>query len=455
MVEGVQRDPDSHADGFEDAPGGGSARGVLLVLAAVVAVGLFVRSPLTRPADPPSVAPTPAQVVDPVTEEGRRLPRLPGRGGGWNTVGLRPPIRLFSPSPSVWTGHELVVGFTPDVAAFGPDRPLRQAWRSLPPHPGGALEVRGAVQAPGGPLYVYGSKECAGCGWQPTLYTLDLAAHDLGLDGPTTTEGAGPGVWRRHADAPGPVARRRAQVHLVGGRPVVVRDHGDRGLQALMYLPDSGVWRDLSIPLAGSVRWKAVPAGDQLVLTGIDRAADGSESRFALAYDASTAAANGADSNVADATAAVWRDISAGMPLRDPHNAAAAWTGHEVVFFGASSRGGFPRGASVSMADDTWRELGPLPVFDPLLPRLDTQGPLTGLAAVWDGNRVNFVGGLSDTLFVAWSPERQDWEVRWPARPRAGGNASWTGRQILLWGGVDRNGPVLDLQFWPARSVGS
>ncbi|HUG83078.1 MAG TPA: hypothetical protein VMM13_00865, partial [Euzebya sp.] len=54
-------------------------------------------------------------------------------------------------------------------------------------------------------------------------------------------------------------------------------------------------------------------------------------------------------------------------------------------------------------------------------------------------------------LFLAWAPDPATWEVRRATIPRAGGTAVWTGRQLLVWGGTDRRGPVLDLQAWPIR----
>ncbi|HUG84190.1 MAG TPA: hypothetical protein VMM13_06475 [Euzebya sp.] len=407
-------------------------RGVGVALVVVVLVGVLVRSPATVPLNPtvgplptgpfltgPAADPSPA---DP-TEEATRESLTGQRGGLWTTIGTRAPIDLLRLGPGVWSGRELLVGFTPAVAAYTPDRRSSEAWRSLPPHPAGALQVRGAMQLPGGPVVVYGQKTCAGCLWEAALFALD----------PDT------GAWERLADAPGEVSQDREVALGVGGQVVVVRHRGAEGIQVLAYDPDADSWRDLQAPDLGPLRWQAVAAGDQVVVVGVIVAADGTAIPLAMAHDPGTGA---------------WRDVAAGMPLPNPHETTAVWTGQEVLLFGGSVRDGAPRGAALSLADDTWTTLPDLPLGDQLLPTLGGEGPLTGLLGVWDGEGALFVGGLIVPLFLAWTPDLATWEVRRATTSRAGGTAVWTGRQLLLWGGTDRRGPVVDLQAWPVRPFG-
>lgn len=411
-------------DVVPQGPADRSGWGVIVVLVVVVAVGLLARSPATQPA---RVRPTPAssprslQVVEnpaipqpDVDQVGARV----DLGGTWSSAGRPPrPLGLTS-SHATWTGDDLVVGFSPGVAAYRPGSGPQAGWRPLPPHPGGAVQIRGAVQRQGAAIFVYGARQCADCDWEPSLYSFNPISE----------------VWRQHAAAPGPVGAGQVAVSMVGTQPVVVRDRQPQGLEALMYDPAADDWLDLDVPATPMLRWQAITAGRELLIIGVTSDADGGEVPMAIAYNR---------------TREAWRDVSEGLSLRAPDRVAAVWTGSAVVLFGASGRNGSPRGAMLSLNDGRWTPLPPLPVFHHLLPVVDDDRSLVGLTGVWDGARAGFFGGMGQPLFVAWSPFTGEWQVRQPPPPRTGGQASWTGRQILLWGGLSPS-TVTDLQSWTA-----
>ncbi|CAN5162569.1 hypothetical protein BH23ACT9_BH23ACT9_32970 [soil metagenome] len=392
-------------------------RGVLGVLGVVALVGVVARSPTTVP-DPTPPTPTAATAVPDAIAGTTDVDRAEGT---WTTATGRVPARLRQgPTHAVWTGRELVVGFTPDTAAYAADRTPGPLWRRLPPHTGGALEVRGATQVRGAEVFAYGARTCRDCPWEPVLHALD------------PNEAA----WQRLPDAPGGASGGHEAVVSVANELVVVRDTDDGGLAALAYDPRRDEWRDLDMPPVRPLGWRAIGAGDQLVLVGTIAQPGGGTGPGALVLDLPSGA---------------WRNAGRGMPLRGPELAAAVWTGDAVVFFGSPTSRGAPRGAVLSLTDDTWTAL-PAPSYDLLAEDDaavgDLDGELMGLAGVWDGDRALFVGGLTTPVFLAWSPDEQRWQVRPPPTARAGATAVWTGQQVLLWGGVTRDGRIADLQVY-------
>jgi hypothetical protein len=129
---------------------------------------------------------------------------------------------------------------------------------------------------------------------------------------------------------------------------------------------------------------------------------------------------------------------------------ATAWTGTLLVAWGGEAPSGDRRaaatGAAYDPAKDHWT----------VMPRAPIAGR-SGARAVWTGREVLFWGGRSfagdpagqpgETLFAdgaAYEPGTRKWRVL-PAAPiaaRAGHEAVWTGREMLVWGGYDRCCPV-------------
>ncbi len=125
------------------------------------------------------------------------------------------------------------------------------------------------------------------------------------------------------------------------------------------------------------------------------------------------------------------------MPART--GTAVAWTGREVLVVG----GAFATGSGVSLdaaregaaydpAADTWRELAPFP----LAPRRAAAAAWTGRElVVWGG--VGRAGVLADG--AAYDPAADTWRELAPSplSPRGGAGAVWTGTEVLVLGGGD------------------
>jgi len=144
-------------------------------------------------------------------------------------------------------------------------------------------------------------------------------------------------------------------------------------------------------------------------------------------------------------------------PVRGPHEAAGrwtagrtapvpartgatvAWTGREVlVVGGAFATGGgvsldaAREGAAYDPAADRWRELTPFP----LAPRREAAAAWTGRElVVWGG--VGREGVLGDG--AAYDPAADSWRELAPSplSPRGGAGAVWTGAEVLVLGGGD------------------
>jgi hypothetical protein len=131
-----------------------------------------------------------------------------------------------------------------------------------------------------------------------------------------------------------------------------------------------------------------------------------------------------------------WRAL-APTPLAGSQRPIGAWTGRElIVLVGGLDPNGRPwparlaRAAAYNPRTDTWRRIAPLPT------------PRDGANAVWDGRELLVVGGTS-RVGLAYDPGTNRWR-RLPAidSPRIGAAAVWTGTQLLLWGGTTRAGSL-------------
>jgi hypothetical protein len=127
-----------------------------------------------------------------------------------------------------------------------------------------------------------------------------------------------------------------------------------------------------------------------------------------------------------------WRKL-ARSPLAPSQSPVGAWTGRELVIFvsGLDPEGktlsGVARAAAYNPATDTWRRLAPPPTLRSI--------------AVWSGREIFLVGGADEAGAhaeggYAYDPATNDWRslpaMAW-GHPQA--VAGWTGSQLLLFGG--------------------
>ena len=168
---------------------------------------------------------------------------------------------------------------------------------------------------------------------------------------------------------------------------------GDAFSDGVAYRPATNTWRALArAPLPGAQRPLAAWTGREMVVVAGAKAA---------AYDP---AKN------------VWRRLPR-VPAR--RGAAAVWDGREVLVVG-ETRNGF----AYSPAGNTWRRLPAVPAGR------------AGSVAVWAGHRLYLLGGRRGG--AAYEPATNRWATL-PRAPLPAGldpTAVWTGRSLLVWGGV-------------------
>lgn len=136
-----------------------------------------------------------------------------------------------------------------------------------------------------------------------------------------------------------------------------------------------------------------------------------------------------------------WSRLPA-APIPDRDAPVGVWTGRELLVWGGQSgpHDGVLHGdgAAYDPVRRSWRRLPPAPLT-----------PRTGMAATWTGREL-FVWGGYDQLAAnparlhvagdgaAYNPDRRSWR-RLPSAPlsaRADATAVWTGREVLVVGGV-------------------
>jgi len=144
-----------------------------------------------------------------------------------------------------------------------------------------------------------------------------------------------------------------------------------------------------------------------------------------------------------------WTELPLPPEVRD--NAALVWTGKELVYWG-----GWPRGSDIEQAKadgfafdpatSTWRPLPAAPIAGggPNASR-DERG---GAKAVWTGSEVVFwdvetADGATPATF-ALDPSSGEWRRLddSPHRPTCCLAWAWTGRELIVFGGGDRDAPT-------------
>jgi N-acetylneuraminic acid mutarotase len=130
-----------------------------------------------------------------------------------------------------------------------------------------------------------------------------------------------------------------------------------------------------------------------------------------------------------------WRMLSP-SPLEARVGHAGVWTGNEFVIWGGNDSGehevsGFRNGAAYDPASDTWRVVPDSPLL----------GRWPGVM-VWTGSEVIvWGGGFYETWAydgAAFNPSRNIWRniAASPKDVGDDGAFAWTGTELLLWGGI-------------------
>lgn len=196
-------------------------------------------------------------------------------------------------------------------------------------------------------------------------------------------------------------------------------------------------------------RWSRFASGPLSVRTGEVEVWMGNE---LIVWGGETAPANSTtapaptpvplgDGAAYDPSTGLWRRLPR-PPLSPRENAAAVWTGSQMVVIGGDDGASrtFADAAAFDPATDSWSKLPPLPT-----------GPASGATAVWTGRQIIVVGG---TILgaggacpgcappprldaVAFDPSTGAW-ARLPSTPSPSGwrpisvTPTWTGHELVL-----------------------
>jgi hypothetical protein len=255
---------------------------------------------------------------------------------------------------------------------------------------------------------------------------LLLALLLAGCGSGTSPEAATESPWQEVASGwsrlpPPPFRRARAAV-VWTGREVLMwggdtefggTTHADGGA----YEPATGRWRSLSpsplLPRASAV---AVWTGEEMLIWGGWSDVGGGDRADGAAYDPETR---------------TWRMLPA-APLGPRIPVAAVWTGRELLLWGDVSR--FEEaldGAAYDPEADRWRPLPPAPAA------------LNEASAAWTGAEMIVFGALLDgsnwskrkhAEGIAYNPRTDEWRriAPYAFSPQASW-ATWTGDELLVW----------------------
>jgi hypothetical protein len=306
------------------------------------------------------------------------------KNGPWRVVSPAP-FALAPGATTVSTGKEMIVyGQRADdlsVDAAAAYDPAGDKWRRL-------------SQAPRTPNFCHRSAVWTG------TEMLVWGCRDLAFD-PATDR------WRLLPAAPTGVA---GGLVVWTGRELISWGGGccgDSSSEGAAFNPDSDSWRKLApSPLAASQQPVGAWTGRELIMfvSGLDP--DGKP----IAGAARAAAYNPATDT--------WRRIAAPPELRT----SAVWDGHEILLVGGAGRG-----YAYSPETNSWRRL-------PAVKSGGTQGVVS-----WTGTQLLLFGGeATPNRLLAYDPKRNGWSAlpKAPLRARVAPTAVWTGRALIVWGGV-------------------
>lgn len=238
-------------------------------------------------------------------------------------------------------------------------------------------------------------------------------------------------VWRMVSRVPTP------EGCMEGGESAVWTGHELLLTSNTAYDPATGTWRHLPGPAWGQGASVVVWTGKQMITWG--GGCCDQESADGAAY---TPATNS------------WRALPP-SPLLGRH-AAGVWTGTEMIIAGGEGykqapdepsftlqRVHFADAAAYNPSTRSWRKLPSMPV------RRGGGYYTVTYSAVWDGTEMLVLGGTRSgsaepiARGVAYDPSTNKW--RWLAPmefPRTWFVSSWTGDQLIVWGGIGAGGSI-------------
>jgi N-acetylneuraminic acid mutarotase len=334
--------------------------------------------------------------------------------------------------PVAWTGTELLVAQAGCCAGLGSVNlngydPQTNTWHALPPTPltprefaagawtGTEMVLAGGLASPDGDAE-HAVPVTDGAAWDAATDTW----HPIAAMPTTLPAGVPTAVWTGR------------EVLVWSSVPATAATPGREVV--LAYNPTTDTWRTLpSSGLTPRAHAVTVWTGKELVVWG------GLNSDFSAAYG---------DGARLDPATDTWRRLPpAPVPARG--QASAVWSGHEVLLWGGDTAAGTEvgQGAAYDPSTNAWRALPLSPLRAKTLP-----------AGVWTGRLFLVIGGSAGGSLpapgpgaAAYDPATNTWTAL-PAAPlypvgptsptfaadqREGGSAVWTGKAVVLVGGLD------------------
>jgi hypothetical protein len=286
---------------------------------------------------------------------------------------------------------------------------------------------------------------------------------------PVPTAPAPAGTWRRLPAAPVPAGGYEYNGVWTGRELLIVGAAGGKGV-GMAFNPATSTWRRLP-PTPGPAEtmeggYTAVWTGSELLGggLGLNAAYNPATNRWrpirewrgnrngivvwtghqVLTWGGGCCDYYGNDGSAYTPATDSWEPLPQ-APLAGRYT-AGAWTGRELIIAGGTGRAQtgnvvrsltFADAAAYNPSTRTWRRLPPMPE------------PRAGASATWTGTEVLVVGGSKPPINVepyvrlhtdgvAYNPATNRWR-RLPAMGdtgRAEHIATWTGRQLLVWGGA-------------------
>lgn len=243
------------------------------------------------------------------------------------------------------------------------------------------------------------------------------------------------GSWRALPRAPGPAVLAEGGDRSVWtGRDWLVS--GQVGFPGLLaYRPSAGTWRRLRVGYLGAANASVVWTGRRMLAWGGGCCADFASIGIGYTPGATRVTALPAS------------------PLRGRQGAASAWTGTAMVVVGGRTEAGTRVVRELTLRDGAafvpaaqgvggrWRSIRPMPAG-----RADATATWTGRDLIVVGG-VRYAGSRTAILrtVLAYRPSTNRWRSLAPLpRGRTGHVAVWTGSRLVVWGGTTAFGDTSD-----------
>jgi N-acetylneuraminic acid mutarotase len=250
-----------------------------------------------------------------------------------------------------------------------------------------------------------------------------LAGFGCGGNAPTPKDGGGSGQWRSMAEG-GP-SGRSLMVGVKAGASLIVWGGSPASDDGASYEPNQATWTPIAASPLAPARWLHVGVwtGQKLLVWGGWCGRLFSPCAGGAAYDPSTGE---------------WEAVETEAAPQPRGFATAVWTGHEMLIWGGvnGDRAAINGGGAYDPMEKKWRAVT----------SVDAPSPRRYHSSIWTGTEMIVWGGDDNPQFfhslgdgARYDPATDKWtpmsQVGAPPA-RYAHTASWTGREMVVWGGV-------------------